>query len=96
VERSNIQTLRQAIEKFLKETPLQRKLNERRLIEGWNQVMGTPVARATEKLYIRDRILHVRLNSSVLRNELFMLKGEIVNKLNQHAGEEVITDIDFK
>ena len=88
--------MRQAIEKFLKDTPLQRKLNERRLIEGWDQVMGSPVARATEKLYIRDRILYVHLSSSVLRNELFMLRSEIVNKLNSHAGEEVITDVAFK
>ena len=96
MERSNIQTLRQAIESFLKETPLRRKLLERRLIESWGEIMGKPVARATNKLYIRDGILYVHLNSSVLRNELFMLRDEIITKLNQQAGEDVIKDIAFK
>ena len=96
MERSNIQTLRQVIEKFLRETPLQGKLNERRLIESWEEIMGKPVARVTNKMYIRDRILYVHLNSSVMRNELYMLKDEILEKLNQKAGEDVIKDIVFK
>ena len=96
MERSNIQTLRQAIEKFLKETPLQRKLQERRLVESWEETMGKSVARGTSRLYIRDAVLHVHLNSSVLRNELFMLKDEIISKLNEQAGEVVIKDIAFK
>jgi len=96
MERSNIQTLKQIIEKFLKETPLQSKLNERRLIESWDETMGKSVARGTGKLYIRDRILYVHLNSSVLRNELYMLKDEILEKLNEQAGENVIKDIVFK
>jgi len=96
MERSNIQTLRQAIEKFLKETPLQRKFQERRLVESWEENMGKSVARGTSKLYIRDSILYVHLNSSVLRNELFMLKDEIISKLNEQAGEVLIKDIAFK
>ena len=96
MERSNIQTLRQVLERFLKETPLHSKLQERRIIEGWDEVMGRSVSRATDKLYIRNRVLYVHLSSSVLRNELFMLRDDILKKLNRLAGEEVIKDISFK
>jgi predicted nucleic acid-binding Zn ribbon protein len=96
MERSNIQSLRQVIDKFLKETPLHKKLLERRIIEGWDEVMGKAVAQATGKRYINDGTLYIHLSSSVLRNELFMMKDSILAKLNRYAGEEVIRDVVFK
>jgi hypothetical protein len=38
----------------------------------------------------------VHLNSSVVRNELLMLRQELMEKLNQKAGTEVIRDIVLK
>ena len=95
MERSRIQTLKEVIESYLKETPLHRKLQERRLVEGWYEIMGKSVARATSKIYIRSGILYIRLNSSVLRNELFMMKNDIISRLNENAGEQIISDIVF-
>jgi predicted nucleic acid-binding Zn ribbon protein len=95
MERSRIQTLKEIIESYLKETPLHRKLQERRLVEGWYEIMGKSVARATSKVYIRNDVLYVRLNSSVLRNELFMMKNDIISRLNERTGEPVISDIVF-
>jgi len=37
--------------------------------------------------------LHVHLNSSVVRNELLMLREVLREKLNSKAGSEVIRDI---
>lgn len=95
MERSKVQTLREVIERYLKETPLHRKLQERRLIEGWYEILGKPVAKATAKVYIRKDILYVQLTSSVMRNELFMMKEDIICKLNEQVGEQIITGIVF-
>jgi hypothetical protein len=43
--------------------------------------------------YIKEMILYVHLNSSVVRNELLMLRETLREKLNQKAGSEVIKDI---
>jgi hypothetical protein len=40
--------------------------------------------------------LFVHLSSSVVRNELFMLQDEIIRKLNDAAGEELVTGIVFR
>jgi predicted nucleic acid-binding Zn ribbon protein len=95
MERSRTQSLREVIEAFLKETQLHRKLQERRLVESWYELMGKPVARITSRVYIRKEVLYVQLNSSVLRNELFMMKNDIICRLNDHIGEQVIKDIVF-
>jgi len=95
MERSSVQTIREVIERYLRETPLHRKLQERHLIEGWHEILGKPVARATTGIYIRKDILYVRLTSSVMRNELFMMKDDIIRRLNERVGEQIITGIVF-
>ena len=96
MERSNTRTIRQVIDEFMRGTPLHRRMTERRLVEDWEEVMGKSVARATNRLYIRDGVLYVHLNSSVLRSELFMLSKEILRKLNERAGEKVVREIVLK
>jgi predicted nucleic acid-binding Zn ribbon protein len=72
------------------------KLNEISLISSWEEIVGKAIASRTSKIFIKDHVLYVNLNSSVVRNELLMLRQELKEKLNQKAGSEVITDIVLK
>ena len=72
---------------------LERGLGELALISSWEEVTGKAIASRTKKLYIRDGILYVHLSSSVVRNELLMLRQELMKKLNRKAGSEIIRDI---
>lgn len=81
---------------YIREMNLEDKLNEISVINSWNDLVGRTIASRTVKIYIRDKILHVHLNSSVVRNELLMLRQSIVDKLNKKAGAEVIRDIVFR
>jgi predicted nucleic acid-binding Zn ribbon protein len=63
------------------------------VINSWEEVVGKAISSRTSKMYIKDHILFVHLNSSVVRNELLMLKQALKEKLNEKAGSEVIKDI---
>ena len=58
--------------------------------------MGKVIAKRTKSVYIKDKTLFVFLNSSVLRNELMMMRQEIIDTLNKRVGENVIDDIRLK
>ena len=58
--------------------------------------MGKIIAKRTKSDYIKDKNLYVFLNSSVLRNELMMMRQEIIDTLNKRVGENVIDDIRLK
>ena len=45
---------------------------------------------------MKSKILYVEINSSVVKNELFMMREEIRRKLNEKAGEELVEKIIFK
>jgi len=93
MERSNTKSLAEAIREYLKESRLEKPLKERQLVQSWETLLGKSVARSTSKIYLREGKLFVHLNSSVVKNELFMLQDEILRRLNEAAGEELVKEI---
>ncbi len=88
--------MREAIEQFKKAFGIERKLDEAALMDSWDSVVGKGIAKQTEQLSIKNRVLYVRLNSSVVRNELMMAREKIKDALNREVGKEVITDVVFR
>ena len=93
MRRSKTITLAEAVNDFIKEMNLGEKLSEAGLINSWEETVGKAISSRTTKIYIRDHILYVHLSSSVVRNELLMLREALKEKLNQKAGSEVIKEI---
>ena len=83
------------IHQFLRDEGLESPYNEYRLIQAWPEVMGQGIANLTSDLQIRNRILYVRLRSSVLRQELMTSRRQLAYRLNEHIGAQVIENIIF-
>lgn len=94
--KSNDQPIGAVIKEFLETFRLEDKLNETKLIKSWEKVVGPLVAKHTKGLYIKNRILFVRIDSSALRNELLYSREKIVKDLNNEVSSEIIEDIVFK
>lgn len=94
--KSNTNTLKEAINEFLKAYSLSDKLNEHRLISSWEKVMGKMIAKHTTEIFITDKVLTVKLDSSVLREELSFAKTKMIEVLNESIGQEVIKGIILK
>lgn len=96
MRKNNTQKLDEVIGQYLKSLNIENKLKEVSLIRSWDEVVGKTIARSTKELYIKDRKLFVKLNSSVIRNELFMLRDGLKKALNDRAGESIIDEIILK
>ena len=95
MRRTNTVNIAQVIAEVLGEYKIEGKIREVRIIAAWHEVLG-PLSKPTDELYIKNKVLFARLSSSVIRNELSMMRSTIVRRLNEKAGEEVITDIVFR
>ncbi len=71
-------------------------INACRNLEVWGKVVDERVARHTEAVKIRNKVLYVLTSTSTWAQELSLLKREIILKFNQAAGQEVIRDVRFK
>ena len=93
MRKSNEQPLKAAIEEFLDAFHLRDKLNQAKVMQAWEKVVGEMVARNTSQLHIRNKILYVKVNSAALRNELLFARNKVMNALNKEAGAIVIEEI---
>lgn len=74
---------------------IRRKFDETSILSVWPEIMGTAIANRTKQIYIHDKKLFLRIESSVIKNELILVRQGIIQKLNEHAGSEVITEMIF-
>jgi len=93
MRRSKTISLAEALKDYIKEMNLGGKLSEIGVISCWEEIVGKTISSRTSKIYIKDQVLYVHLNSSVVRNELLMHREALKEKLNEKAGSEVIKDI---
>ncbi|QIA08360.1 DUF721 domain-containing protein [Draconibacterium halophilum] len=96
MRRSNTQSLSDILKDYIEQNRMERKLKEVDIVQGWEDLLGKTIARYTQKIYIRNRILYVEITSPVVKNELFLMREEICRRINDNAGEEMITRIVFK
>jgi predicted nucleic acid-binding Zn ribbon protein len=93
MRRSKTISIAEAINDYIKEMHLDVRLSEVSVINSWEEIVGKAISSRTTKIYIKDHVLYVHLNSSVVRNELLMLREALKEKLNQKAGTEVVKEI---
>lgn len=96
MRRSNTQSLSDILKEYVKSTHIERKLKEVDVVQSWENLLGKTIAHYTQNIYIRNKILYVEISSSVVKNELFMMREEICRKINENAGDEIIKRIIFK
>jgi predicted nucleic acid-binding Zn ribbon protein len=92
---SNEAPLGEIIEKLMRAYGLENKLKEYDLIAAWPELMGPAVANRTTEIRIQNRVLILKLDSSVMRDELQHGKQIILHRLNEKAGCQMIDDIWF-
>ena len=92
---SNEAPLKDVIDRWLKAYRLDGKMKELDIINAWPEMMGTAVAHRTKEVKIRNKTLYLKIDSSVMRDELAHGKQVIIERVNQKAGSEIINDVWF-
>ena len=90
MRKSETQKLGEIIRDYLEQMMIDKKLKEVSTIRSWEELMGKPVAERTRNIYVKNKTLFIELKSSVLRNELIMMRQAIIDKINERAGEKII------
>jgi predicted nucleic acid-binding Zn ribbon protein len=89
----DIQTMGQAIRELLNSYRLTSKFDEANLIGSWERLAGKPIARRTKKIFIRNKVLFVELNSASMKHDFSLHKAQVLELFQKEFGAGVITDI---
>ena len=85
--------LDEVLKKLLREEELEMPLLQKRLVDAWVVVTGNVVSRYTAEKYIRNQTLFVKITNPALRQDLSMMRTQLVKRLNEQVGSFVISDI---
>lgn len=95
MRKTNDKSMKEAIEQMLNVYKIKRRFDETGVVAAWPQLVGQSVANRTKELFIRDRKLFLRIESSVIKNELMMIRTQIVDKINEEAKGVLVEEIIF-
>ncbi len=96
MKEKDIVPFKTALEKFFKEKDWSKKIKGYQTISNWENLAGKEIAQASQPIKIQDQCLFLAVKSNVWANELNLRKGELIEKINREAGEEIISNILFK
>ncbi len=92
---SNEETIDEVINKLIRSYGLKGDQDEYLAVQAYKQVMGGTIVKYTEDIYIKNKRMHIKLGSSVIREELSMAKSKIIKMINDQVGKVVILDVTF-
>ena len=89
----DIQHIGQAIRQLLKEYHLKPKFDEANVIASWERIAGKPVAKRTKRIYIRNKVLFIELDSPAMKSDLSFHKNHLLKTLEAEFGKDVLKEI---
>ena len=89
----DIQHVGEAIKSLLKQYHLKPKFDEANVVASWEKLVGKPVARHTKRIYIRNKVLFIELDSPSMKSDLSFHKNHLLKTLETEFGKDVLKEI---
>ena len=96
MRRNNTNIIGQVIKKLMKNRKLSKRLDDLDVLEVWNDIIGKDLEKYVKSTKIIDDKLHVKLRSSIVKNEISYKKTELIQRINNTFNKKVIKDIILK
>jgi hypothetical protein len=94
--RTGSEPLKKILEMMIEDMGCGDKLQEARVLETLPEMLGEGIMRRVERFYIHDQKLFLKITSAPMKNELFLMKDAILEKLNQSVEKRLLVDIVFR
>lgn len=89
----NFQSLEDALNSFTGQRKFKNSVNEVRIVTFWKELMGDMVNKYTEKIYLKNATLFIKVGPDALKNELLYSKETIIEKINEKFKKELVKKI---
>jgi len=75
---------------------MRNKLNVSNIFNCWEKIVGAEIYKKTKPQKIARGILYISVTTSTWANELSLMSGQLIEKINSFIGEEVVKSIRFR
>lgn len=78
------------LKEFFSRPYIAAKVAEGKLPDTWREIVGERAAAETVELKLENRVLYVRIRSSILRSELFYQREALRREINERSGVKFV------
>lgn len=93
MSKQNLSSLGDAIDRFLKQNRLDKKIDTSSLSVHWKDIAGEMIAKHTVRLFLKEHTLFLQVDSAALKNELHYLKSQLIKNVNQYIKKELVKEL---
>ncbi len=85
--------IKDVLDDMIRDMRIGDKMNEMNVRKHWHELMGTYITNHTHKIYFNKGKIFIYIESSALKQELYMAKSKIISSLNERLQENLVNDI---
>ena len=93
--RKKVRSIAELLPEFLRNEGLETPLQQKRLLDSWDTVVGASISVYCADKFIKNQTLYVKILNPALRADLTMHRSILVRRLNEQVGALVISYIRF-
>lgn len=83
----------QAINDLLSQYHIKSKFDAANIVGSWERLVGKPIAKRTKKVFLKDKVLFVQVESASMKHDISLHKSHIVEIFQKEFGSDVIREI---
>lgn len=91
--RKEVKPISELLSQYLRQQGMETPLLQRRIVDTWDSLMGPDIAQYTTEKFIKNQILFVKILNPALRQDLNMMRSQLVKRLNDAVGSQIITEV---
>ncbi len=86
-------SISQILEKIIQKQNLQDEIEKSILIDEFENIVGSQIAKQVKIKNLKDGILTVEIESSPWKSEIFLMREKIIEKINNTFGRQIVKQI---
>lgn len=83
----------QAINELLSSYHIKSKFDAANIVGSWERLVGKPIAKRTKKVFIKDKVLFVQIESASMKHDISLHKSHILEIFQKEFGPDVVREI---
>ncbi len=96
MKRTNTILIGDVIQEFLARPYIAARVAEGHLPDTWRAIVGDAIANKTTELKLVNNILYAKIESSIMRHELFMQREALKEQINYRSKVRLVNSVIIK
>ena len=84
------------INKIVSDSDIGKKIKKFNIFNHWPDIVGSDIGNKTKPEKLLRQTLYISVTSSTWANELSLMSGQLIKKINDFVGETVVKELRFK